>query len=323
MRNGLITWQPDRLVGVDSLLKATVVLTFACNLRCTYCDVEHLDKRMLRVAELSKLFTALRARGAAQLNFIGGEPFVRRDLGEILAEARRLAFRTVVHSNGKFPRPVTEAVCAAIDVFHTCLNGRLPAHEQTRGAGTYEPALQSIRLMRSRGVAVVADMILTADNADEDDIEHVLQTARELDFRVNFQPVFEHQLVAADAQRVSGMRLPADAMRAVFTMLRDRYDQRVMYNSQAYLDAVVTDGVPVFDKCLNGRRTVVVGPQGHVARCFKYIQVPGNPNGVELGWDTALARIGIDGCTTCPYSNHAEDNLALGGALRFAAVAES
>ena len=72
-------------------------LTYACPLQCPYCS-NPLDFARIR-GELTTeqwLDTLREARqlGAAQLGFSGGEPLVRRDLEELVAEARGLGYYT-------------------------------------------------------------------------------------------------------------------------------------------------------------------------------------------------------------------------------------
>jgi MoaA/NifB/PqqE/SkfB family radical SAM enzyme len=304
-------------------LKVNFITNYTCNLHCSYCGTHELPASMMRPAQLIAAVEGLAALGMQQAHFIGGEPFLRKDLPAALAAARRLGAATIVHSNGIFARPLPGEVFESLDVFHTCLNGSRDAHEATRGAATYDRAVASIRLMRSRGVRVHADMIITSQNAEPTELDHVLGLARQLGFRVNLAPVFEHQLVAVRSERIRNLRLPADRVRAAFRHARDQHDPVVMYNSTEYLDAIAAGGVPTFERCWMGIYSVTVDPLGGVSRCYQYVRRPDNPNGFELGWRAAVERVVLTDCVTCRYSNHAEDNYwiaaaAAGGAPRAA-----
>jgi MoaA/NifB/PqqE/SkfB family radical SAM enzyme len=309
MLNGRIQPPESDCVQSEPLpLKVNLITNYSCNLRCTYCDVEHLNKSMLKTRELLKMLDVFVEMGMQQVNFIGGEPLLRADLGLLLSWAKKHRVTTVVHSNGNFVRPPDDEVLNNTDVFITCVNGTPSTHECSRGLGTYAPTISAIELMQKHGIAVVTDMILNVSNSRREDIDHVLRLAREYGFRVNFQQVFEHGLVAADSHLIAELQLDKGRLRNVFTYLLDCYDPKVMFNSRQYLLDVATVGVTQLDECFMGRYSLTVDPFGRIARCFKYVQESSNPNGQALGWKEAARRVRLTDCVTCPYSNHAEDN---------------
>src|ERR1051325_566666 len=212
------------LVAEHDLDRAIIVTGYACNLRCVYCGVDKLSKSQLSTEDLLELVTALACRRTRAIHYIGGEPFLRKDLGKIMQAARDAGMQNIVHSNGVFVRPVADAELNLVDVFNTCINGTPVSHDATRGIGTYEPALDTLRRVRRLGIAVISDLVLTRENGTEENIEHVLALARELDFRVNVQPAFEHQLVAAGSEHVAGRRLDMEALDHLLNLVLDRYD---------------------------------------------------------------------------------------------------
>ena len=68
-------------------------LTFRCPLQCPYCsnpvDIAKY-KEELSTEEWIRVLKEARKMGATQLGLSGGEPLVRQDLEEIIAEARQL-----------------------------------------------------------------------------------------------------------------------------------------------------------------------------------------------------------------------------------------
>lgn len=70
-------------------------LTYRCPLQCPYCSnpVELARyKDELSTDDWLRVLREARALGAAQLGFSGGEPVIRRDLEELIAEGRRLGY---------------------------------------------------------------------------------------------------------------------------------------------------------------------------------------------------------------------------------------
>ena len=76
----------DRFGREITYLRLSV--TDRCDLRCTYCMAEHmqfLPKRdLLTFEELDKVASAFIARGVKKIRLTGGEPLVRKDIGELI-----------------------------------------------------------------------------------------------------------------------------------------------------------------------------------------------------------------------------------------------
>jgi pyrroloquinoline quinone biosynthesis protein E len=78
-------------------------LTYRCPLHCAFCSnpvdyAKHSEE--LATADWLRVFREARAMGAVQLGFSGGEPLLRDDLEELVAEARRLGFYTNLITSG-------------------------------------------------------------------------------------------------------------------------------------------------------------------------------------------------------------------------------
>jgi pyrroloquinoline quinone biosynthesis protein E len=78
-------------------------LTYRCPLHCAFC-YNPLDYAAIRdeldTAGWIRVMREARAMGAVQLGFSGGEPLVRDDLEELVAEAHRLGFYTNLITSG-------------------------------------------------------------------------------------------------------------------------------------------------------------------------------------------------------------------------------
>ena len=80
-------------------------LTYRCNERCVHCYLDHDDHGELTTAECLKVLDDLAHSGALFLTFSGGEIFLRPDLYEILAAARRLHFDISLKTNALLVTP--------------------------------------------------------------------------------------------------------------------------------------------------------------------------------------------------------------------------
>jgi pyrroloquinoline quinone biosynthesis protein E len=78
-------------------------LTYRCPLHCVFCSNPTdyaLGRDELDTTQWLDVLRQARALGAAQLGLSGGEPLLRDDLEEIVAEARRLGFYTNLITSG-------------------------------------------------------------------------------------------------------------------------------------------------------------------------------------------------------------------------------
>ena len=78
-------------------------LTYRCPLHCVFCSnptnyADHMAE--LPTEDWKRVFREARAMGAVQLGFSGGEPLLRDDLEELVAEARGLGYYTNLITSG-------------------------------------------------------------------------------------------------------------------------------------------------------------------------------------------------------------------------------
>lgn len=78
-------------------------LTYKCPLHCVFCSnptnyADHLDE--IDTEDWKRVFREARQMGAVQLGFSGGEPLLRDDLEELVAEARQLGYYTNLITSG-------------------------------------------------------------------------------------------------------------------------------------------------------------------------------------------------------------------------------
>ncbi|GBE16752.1 pyrroloquinoline quinone biosynthesis protein PqqE [bacterium BMS3Abin15] len=77
-----------------------IILTYRCNAKCNMCDVWHYPTKAgeeIIVEDINKLPSGLRF-----INITGGEPFIRRDIEDIITAVRKKTNRIVISNNGFF-----------------------------------------------------------------------------------------------------------------------------------------------------------------------------------------------------------------------------
>jgi radical SAM protein with 4Fe4S-binding SPASM domain len=143
-------------------------LTYRCNERCVHCYLDHDDHGELTTAECLKVLEDLAGSGTLFLTFSGGEIFLRPDLNEILAAARRLHFDISLKSNALMVTPERAARLREFGVRRVQISvySDVPAiHDAiTKVPGSLERTLAAIPILLEHGLQVKLACPLMEEN---------------------------------------------------------------------------------------------------------------------------------------------------------------
>jgi mycofactocin biosynthetic radical S-adenosylmethionine protein MftC len=159
-------------MGLSSPVNLTWEVTYACNLRCTHCLSASGDAvaEELTTGEALDLVEQMHQAGVFQINFGGGEPFMRPDFEQILDACHLRGIMTCISTNGtlldnELVERLSRTRLVAIQV---SLDGAEKATcEAIRGAGTYDDALRALRLLAQSPIPTSINTVLTRQNASE------------------------------------------------------------------------------------------------------------------------------------------------------------
>ena len=93
----------DQFGRIHSYLR--ISLTDACNMRCTYCMPlksyhSTADDKMMKADEILKIASLFVEQGITKIRLTGGEPFLRKDFNEIIAQLAQLPVTLAITTNG-------------------------------------------------------------------------------------------------------------------------------------------------------------------------------------------------------------------------------
>jgi len=148
------------LVTLDSLWFQ--VAGTICNLRCTHCFISCApDNRAFEFLDLETVLRALDDStrwGVKEYYFTGGEPFLHRNLPEMLEAALRLGPATVLTNGTLFTPRLVERLARIEAASPYSLEVRVSldgpsreANDPIRGPGTFDRAMDGIRLLAQAG----------------------------------------------------------------------------------------------------------------------------------------------------------------------------
>ena len=158
----------SRTVRKHQPLSVHFDLTYRCNERCVHCYLDHDDHGELSTAECLAVMAELAQAGTLFLTFSGGEIFLRPDLYEILAEARRLHFDINLKTNALLVTPERAERLREFGVRRVQISvySDIPeVHDAiTRVPGSLQRTLAAIPLLLEQGLQVKLACPLMREN---------------------------------------------------------------------------------------------------------------------------------------------------------------
>ncbi|MDD1736007.1 MAG: radical SAM protein, partial [Methanothrix sp.] len=129
--------------------------TAACNLQCSYCRAEASQEPDLDELSTKEALSFLESIAPLRPMLIlsGGEPLLRPDIFFLARHAVSLGMRVSLASNGTLITPdlVDEIILSGISRISISLDAANPKeHDEMRGQGSFERAVQGIDCLRDR-----------------------------------------------------------------------------------------------------------------------------------------------------------------------------
>jgi radical SAM protein with 4Fe4S-binding SPASM domain len=330
--------------------EAGIELTYRCNLRCKMCGVfgkiRDQNEQELTVAEYRNLFAQMREMGIGLVTFTGGEPFVRKDLFDVVGEAKSQGLRCNIFSNGTLVSGDTlERVFeSGVDKLIFSVDGMNGVHDEIRGIpGSFEKVIGTITNLtearRARGIeqpAIDAHMTLMKGNVTS--LSPLSDLCRSLGINFSFQPYSESNSEAfKDTLSVlagvkSNRYLPHDGtlhfteedlgiLREELKKLPVNFYTKLM----AYFKNVdLKTGLMPLKKCYFTRSFIMLDPYGNVFPCTNLDSYKmGNVRNQSLSaiwkgekYEGLRGKLSQGLLPLCAYCCHLGDNLRFGQLAR-------
>jgi SynChlorMet cassette radical SAM/SPASM protein ScmE len=151
-----------------------IEITSRCNLRCRYCyyyDNPTVEYRDLSTEEWLQFFDELGRCAVMDVTLQGGEPFIRKDLPQLIEGILLNRMRFAILSNGTL---IDDAVAAFLadtgrcDSVQVSVDGSGPeTHDACRGKGSFEGAIRGIRALQRHNVPVAVRVTIHRHNVHD------------------------------------------------------------------------------------------------------------------------------------------------------------
>lgn len=146
-------------------LVANLILTNSCNLKCFYCYVDVFNRTIKEpsTSDWLNLLTELHAMGTRVVILLGGEPLIRRDIGEIIERVNQLGMICEVITNGTLVKKKIESLKHVTSVCLS-LDGNQEEHDANRGKGSFDQTIEALNILRENKVPVRIKACVTKNN---------------------------------------------------------------------------------------------------------------------------------------------------------------
>jgi MoaA/NifB/PqqE/SkfB family radical SAM enzyme len=310
---------------------ATLIITYRCNYFCKFCELPARAIRRKKEGirefdpeEMIRVVRGLKRIRAAAVGITGGEPFIRTDLFDVLAEIERLGMVSHVNTNGHFlsPENVRRLVATGVHSVNVSLDAPDPEiHNGIRGnRRSFETILtgleEVLRQRRRKRPRVGITTVLTAETTDR--AIEMSRLAREIGVdSLGFIPVHEYHDGDDASEMLKAREFAARSRGTIDRLVRE--GDGILENSERYLS--------LFPRCFEGKKSglkcyapsnsIVVDCYGRVFPCVPFSEIDEpiatiGPDGVADCWRSeayAKKRAELKDCQACYWNCHTEMNL--------------
>ncbi|MFO7276062.1 MAG: pyrroloquinoline quinone biosynthesis protein PqqE [Pseudomonadota bacterium] len=252
-------------------------LTYRCPLHCVYCSnpVEFARvEQELETHEWLRVLREARALGAVQLGLSGGEPLQRKDLEEIVAEARRLGFYTNLITSGIGLNETRIRALKEAGLDHIQLSFQDSTRELNdflSSTRTFELKARAAELIRRHDYPMVLNVVLHRLNIDH--VGEILEMAERIGAEyVELANTQFYGWAWLNRDRLLPSREQVERAEQVTRAFRERVGERM----RIYF--VVPDYFERRPKaCMNGLGSVflTIAPDGLALPCHSARMLPG------------------------------------------------
>ncbi len=271
-------------------------ITNRCNGQCLYCRIWENSSQELPTAKCLSLIEEIASEGGKIINFTGGEPLLREDIGELVDFIHSKGLQATVNSNGSlFTEKVKEL--KNLSSLKLSLDGPQEIHDFIRGKGSFDKVMQAIDTAKTENLKFSLCTVLSRYNLAY--IEQIIGLAKNLNTTVSFQPAIETYLGSREINEVfSDGRSYRQAINRLIKIKTKTKDSIFIYNSESGLKHLYNwpDSNSRMS-CAGGIIFCRIESDGSMRLCARSRQK--NSGNIEGGFRKAFNSLKPDSCGSC------------------------
>lgn len=165
---------------LSSPLSVCFQVTRKCNLNCKYC-LSSSGKNAeygLTTEEVKKIIDDLETIGVNRLDFTGGEPLMRKDLGELIDCAKKNHINTIVTTNTLLLNKENIEVLKKADLVQISIDGPEKVHNEQRQGNVFKKTIENIKLLKEHQVKIRLNSFIY--NSNKEYVDYLMDLSKEL-----------------------------------------------------------------------------------------------------------------------------------------------
>lgn len=158
-----------------------------CNAACEHCSfftgVEDKTKKVLTIDQSRDLIRQAQELGVSVINFVGGEPLLRKDLPDIIGSVDKTRSTTVMFTNGwELEVRAAELRGAGLDSVYISLDSADPEKHDAfrRKKGLFDAAVAGIDAARELGMSTGISCCITPETFASGEFERIVELGKKI-----------------------------------------------------------------------------------------------------------------------------------------------
>lgn len=277
--------------------------------------MEELPKK-----KIFEIIDQLHDLGTERINLCGGEPLLRKDIGEIIKYIKNYEMECCINTNGYFvPQRIDEL--KYVDLVAISLDGNKIANDMHRGEGSFDKAIKALSELRKRGVSLAIECVLTKNNINSIDyletVAYKYKCMIVIMSLLNQKKDFQKKLPFDDTPSDSEYRM---IIKKIIEMKKK--GAPILFSNKTlnyflewpfgYKKDRVKEGEDLLDfkpnNCFGGRYFGLIDVNGDVYPCCNMVGEGTPPNCFEIGIKKAWEITANHNCIACHHFTNNELN---------------
>ena len=282
-------------------------ITNRCPCRCPSCLWLHNDWEDVPLEDLKRFYSEAKKEGFIATALSGGEPFIRKDLGQIVRFIKEEAEMPILLFNtGWYLKQRMDEVLPYIDMMLVSLDSPRPErHDEIRGLpGLFDRLIEAVGLARTRYPGVSYQFNCCVQKGVSDEIDALIALTEEMGMRISFDVITEFRHGEGERAFTSTeMGLPIGELKDVCSQLLEKKRAGApILNSELYFRYFI-EGQSRY-RCHFPKLAMSVDGRGYVEDCLNLERPIANIREMPLREIMELHRFGelrrdAEECSSC------------------------
>jgi MoaA/NifB/PqqE/SkfB family radical SAM enzyme len=281
-------------------------VTNRCMCECASCLWKDNDSENVSLDTLKRFYSEASELGFCAAALTGGEPFMRKDLGELTRFIRHEAgIHTLLFNTGWYLKRRMDEVLPNIDMMIVSIDSAIAErHDKIRGLpGLFDRLVEGVRLVKENYPDVSLQFNTCVQKGSAEEIDPLLDLSADLGVQISFDVITEFRNGELGPMVQTEMGMPAHELQEVCATLMEKKRQGApILNSEQYFEYFV-HGKPGY-RCHLPKLVMFVNGSGEVENCLKLDKNIANIKDTPLAEILELPefkqlRTDAERCSTC------------------------